>query len=133
MVFAKMLFETGKIEDVNYQIYLRWFDAFSDECPVSQIVYVRTDPNLCHERITKRSRTGEDCIPLGYLKECHKYHEDMLDKSSKDCVCTDQLILNGNVDIFETEGALGDMIDQVTRYIACSSSSVPASPSTVEV
>jgi len=129
MVFAKMLFESCKIEDVNYQIYLKWFDAFADECPVSQIVYVRTDPNLCHERITKRSRTGEDCIPLGYLQDCHKYHESMLDKFSKDCVCSDQLILNGDVDIFETEGALLDMIDQVTRYIGCNS--VPVSPSSV--
>lgn len=124
-----MLFESGKIEDVNYQIYLKWFNTFADECPVSQIVYVRTDPTLCHERITKRSRTGEDCIPFSYLNECHKYHEDMLDKSSKDCVCTDQLILNGNIDIFEAEGALEDMIDQVTRYIG--RSSAPVSPSVV--
>ena len=27
MVFAKMLYESGLIEDVNYQIYLKWFDG----------------------------------------------------------------------------------------------------------
>ena len=29
MVFAKMLYDSGKIEYINYQIYLSWFDAFS--------------------------------------------------------------------------------------------------------
>ncbi len=117
MVFAKMLFESGKIEDVNYQIYLKWFDAFTEECPVNQIVYVKTCPMLCHERIVKRSRTGEDCIPLEYLQECHKYHENMLDKESKECVCQDQLILDGNVDIYESEDALPAMIEAVKKYI----------------
>jgi deoxyadenosine/deoxycytidine kinase len=28
-VFAKMLYENGDIEDVNYQIYLKWFEEFS--------------------------------------------------------------------------------------------------------
>ena len=35
LVFAKMLFESGKMEDVNYQIYLKWFDTFSVDCPVN--------------------------------------------------------------------------------------------------
>jgi deoxycitidine kinase/deoxyguanosine kinase len=31
MVFAKMLYDTGKIEDINYQIYLNWFNTFVDD------------------------------------------------------------------------------------------------------
>ena len=27
-IFAKMLYDDGKIEDVNYQIYLKWFEEF---------------------------------------------------------------------------------------------------------
>lgn len=117
MVFAKMLHESGKIEDVNYQIYLKWFHAFNEECPVHQIVYVKTNPEICHERIFKRSRSGEDGIPLDYLLECHKYHEAMLDSLSPECVCDDQLVLNGNVDIFESEAALENMILSVREFI----------------
>lgn len=117
MVFAKMLFEAGKIEDVNYQIYLKWFDSFAEECPINQIVYVKTDPNICHERIARRSRAGEDGIPLAYLSECHKYHESMLDQSSKECVCQDQLVLNGNLDIYTDDDALVNMISTVKDYV----------------
>lgn len=117
MVFAKMLFETGKIEDVNYQIYLKWFDSFAEECPVHQIIYVKTDPAICHERVFKRSRVGEDVIPLEYLQECHKYHENMLDRQSALCVCSNQLVLDGNVDIYDNVDALQQMIEAVTSYI----------------
>ena len=40
LVFAKMLYDSGKIEHVNYQIYLNWFDTFSGEFPVHKVIYV---------------------------------------------------------------------------------------------
>ena len=68
-VFARMLFDDLKIEDVNYQIYNTWFELFANQYPIHKIIYVKTDPEICYERISKRSRTGEDCIPIDYLKK----------------------------------------------------------------
>jgi len=117
MVFAKMLYDTGKIEHVNYQIYLNWFDTFSDEFPVHKVVYVKTTPEKCHERIVKRSREGEDNIPLSYLKSCSFYHDNMLDKNLRDCVCETQLVLDGNVNIYENTKQLGRWIEEITKFI----------------
>ena len=117
-VFAKMLYDTGKIEDVNYQIYSKWFDTFADECPIHQVIYVNTNPEICHNRITKRSRTGEDSIPLDYLQLCHTYHDDMIYKFlPNENICNNQLTLDGNVDIFENEGHLKSWIEQISRFI----------------
>ena len=33
-VFAKMLYDDGKIEEVNYKIYLMWFDEFVQETKI---------------------------------------------------------------------------------------------------
>ena len=117
MVFAKMLYDSGKIEDVNYQIYLNWFDTFSDEFPVHKVVYVKTTPEKCHKRIVKRSREGEDNIPLSYLKSCSFYHDNMLDKNLTTCVCETQLILNGNVNIYENTKQLDMWIEEITKFI----------------
>ena len=117
MVFAKMLYDTGKIEDVNYQIYLNWFDTFSDEFPVHKVVYVKTDPEKCHKRIVKRSREGEDNIPLSYLKSCSFYHDNMLDNNLSTCVCETQLVLNGNVNIYENTHQLDIWIEEITQFI----------------
>ena len=117
MVFAKMLYDSGKIEDVNYQIYLNWFDTFSDEFPVHKVVYVKTTPEKCHKRIVKRSREGEDNIPLSYLKSCSFYHDNMLDKNLTTCVCETQLILYGNVNIYENTKQLDMWIEEITKFI----------------
>jgi deoxyadenosine/deoxycytidine kinase len=117
MVFAKMLYNTGKIESINYQIYLNWFNTFADDFPVNKIIYVKTEPEICHQRITERHRDGEDNIPIDYLKSCSKYHDNMLDKNLSECVCSDQIILNGNNNIYENESILNDWINSIQKFI----------------
>jgi len=115
-VFAKMLHETNKIEDVNYQIYCKWFDTFVKDYPIAKIIYVKTDPKICHDRITKRSRLGESSIPLDYLVSCDKYHDDMLD-IEKQIMSKTQLVLDGNVDIFYSKDTLNEWIKSIKEFI----------------
>jgi deoxyadenosine/deoxycytidine kinase len=117
MVFAKMLYDSGKIEDVNYQIYLNWFDTFSGEFPVHKVIYVKAAPEKCYERIAKRSREGEENIPLEYLTACSLYHDNMLDKTIDSCVCHEQLILDGNIDIYENKTQVDEWIQEIEQYI----------------
>lgn len=117
MVFAKMLHNDNKIETINYNIYLKWFDTFANDFPIHKIIYVNAEPEICIERIKKRSRLGESNIPLDYLQNCHKYHNDMLDRKMKDCVCHDQLILDGNINIYENDGHLEKWIKQIDLFI----------------
>jgi len=113
-VFAKMLYESGKMEDVFYQIYLNWFDTFSQEFPVHKIVYVKVEPNICHNRISKRAREGEDCIPVEYLDACHKYHEEMLQSNH---INTEKLVLDGNVDIHEKTTQMEDWLISIKDFV----------------
>jgi deoxyadenosine/deoxycytidine kinase len=117
MVFAKMLYDSGKIEDVNYQIYLNWFDTFSGEFPVHKVIYVKAAPEKCYQRIAKRSREGEENIPLEYLTACSLYHDNMLDKTIDSCVCHEQLILDGNIDIYENKTQVDEWIQEIEQYI----------------
>ena len=117
MVFAKMLYDTGKMEHVNYQIYLNWFDTFSQEFPINKIIYVKTSPEKCHYRIMLRSREGENNIPLEYLDLCNLYHDNMLDKSSQYCVCNNQLLLDGNIDIYSNINQLEEWINNIDEFI----------------
>ena len=91
-VFAKMLYENNKIDIINYEIYNKWFDEFIDEFPNFNYIYIKTDPNVALERVNKRSRTGES-IPLEYLVECDKYHNNWLN----DINSMNLITLDGNV------------------------------------
>jgi len=118
MVFAKMLYDNGKIENINYQIYLNWFNTFAEEFPINKIIYVKADPEVCHKRIGIRHRDGESNIPIDYLKSCDEYHENMLDKANEECVCKEQLILDGNNNIYENEGILHEWIESIDKFIS---------------
>ena len=76
-VFCKMLYDSGKIEDVELQIYNKWFDEFITEIPSTNFIYIKTEPQISFERILKRNRKGET-IKLDYLQMCHKYDNDWL-------------------------------------------------------
>lgn len=114
-VFAKMLFDQGKIEDVNFQIYLNWFDEFAKDFPVNDIIYVNTEPEKCYERIHKRARIGEEVIPLSYLKSCHIYHNAFLDETMG--LKASQLVLNGNQDIFQNKEVVDDWIASIKVFL----------------
>ena len=113
-VFAQMLFDDNKIEDVNYQIYTIWFDTFAKEFPINRVIYVRADPEICSERIVKRSRNGEGGIPVEYLKNCHDYHENMISKS----IACPSLMLDGNVDIYENTEIVKEWLEQVKQFVS---------------
>jgi deoxyadenosine/deoxycytidine kinase len=114
-VFAKMLYESQLMEDVNYQIYCKWFTNFAKECPLHKIIYVNTDPLKCCERIAMRSRSGEEGIPMTYLIKCHKYHETMmLDETIRELPI---LMLDGNDDIHQEPEILEKWIQEIDEFI----------------
>jgi deoxyadenosine/deoxycytidine kinase len=114
-IFAKMLYDQGKMSEVEYQIYLTLFDEFAAEFEVNKVVYIRTDPDKCYERIHLRAREGEELIPLAYLEECHRYHEEFLDKDRG--LFKEQLVLDGNQDIYQNVTLAGDWMRQIDGFI----------------
>ena len=109
-VFAKMLYESGKMEDVDYQIYNKWFDTFNMFSKEEIIIYIHTSPEVAHQRVLKRARKGEE-IPLEYLKKCSEYHDKWIEKEK------DVIRLDGNVDIFEKEYVLQQWFDNIEHYM----------------
>jgi deoxyadenosine/deoxycytidine kinase len=91
LVFAKMLFDSGLIEDVNYQIYLKWFDELVGNLKIDGIIYLKTGHLTCFNRIKSRNRQGEH-IPPSYVADCQYYHEKWLTGYSR------VLELDGEVD-----------------------------------
>ena len=113
-VFAKMLYDEGKIEEVNYQIYLTWFDEFIEEIPITGLIYVNTSPEKSKERVVLRDRTGET-IPLEYLKKCHDYHQDWISNFGNNV-----FVFDGNTDFSKTVSfhAVDRISNFILRYIA---------------
>ena len=111
-VFAKMLYDSGKLEDVEYQIYLKWFDHFSQLQQIQKVIYLKTDPEISFYRVNKRSRDGESTISLEYLQNCHNYHEDMINN-----INDQKLIINGNKDTDLDINIVNEWLNNINDFI----------------
>jgi deoxyadenosine/deoxycytidine kinase len=110
-VFAQMLHDVGHIEDIELQIYQKWFDEFIEDISVTGVIYVRAAPETSHARVLKRARPGE-AIPLEYLKQCHEYHEKWLATSDN------KLVLEADDHKEMREEDYIAWLEQINRFIS---------------
>ena len=80
-VFAKMNYELGNINSLEWSLYKKWFDGYSNEIPIDAVIYVTTSVETANERIKIRDRKGEGGIPLEYLQKLDEYHHKWLDNT----------------------------------------------------
>lgn len=106
-VFCKMLKDSDKIEDINYQIYLKWFNDFITEIPKTYYIYIKTDPKIAYDRVIKRNRKGEN-ISLEYLTMCSNYHDIWLN-------IRETIIINGNDVSLSTFEQINNVISTFLR------------------
>ena len=99
-VFAKMLYQQGYINEIEWQTYNYWFDTFKQKTKLDSVIYINTDPDICFERIKKRNRTGESNIPIEYLEHCHNLHQEWLTNDSLGDLKIIQF--DGNVELEES-------------------------------
>lgn len=81
-VFAEMLHEDKDLNALEWNLYTKWFDNFSDYCPIHGLIYVNTDFNVCNQRIKQRGRKGEDTISISYLETLGKQHDKWLSNTN---------------------------------------------------
>ena len=111
-VFAKMLYDSGKLEDVEYQIYLKWFEHFSNLVSIQKVIYLKTEPDICYYRIGKRHRDGESNISMKYLEDCHLYHNNMLENIQHETIT-----INGNDDTDKDNNIINNWIKIINDFI----------------
>lgn len=76
-VFTQLMHDDSILCDEELALFDKLFNTFGWDQDV--IIYVRTPPEICFERMHKR---GRDCevggVSLEYLKKLDKKHEDMM-------------------------------------------------------
>jgi deoxyadenosine/deoxycytidine kinase len=118
MIFAKMLYDSGHIQHIDYQIYSKWFECFAKDYPINKVIYVNSSPEICYERIHERSRLGESEIPLSYLSSCDTYHKNMIETfSENESISVMELNGNTNIKIKESEHYLSEWLEKIDEFI----------------
>ncbi|CAG5122294.1 unnamed protein product, partial [Candidula unifasciata] len=68
------------INGFEFGVLDQWFQYLvnAKKADVDLIVYLRADPEVCLDRVKKRSRTEEAGVPLCFLQALHSLHDDWL-------------------------------------------------------
>jgi deoxycitidine kinase/deoxyguanosine kinase len=77
-IFMNMLHDDGVVENIEFSIYNKWYSEFIQDYRVDAVIYMDSNPETCAERINRRNRSGEEGIPVDYLKKCKDYHSKWL-------------------------------------------------------
>ncbi|XP_050391076.1 deoxynucleoside kinase [Patella vulgata] len=78
--FVENDYRNGTLNGLEHSIITEWFNWLieSQQVTVDLIVYLRADPEVCHQRIKQRSRKEESGVPYKLIEELHELHEDWL-------------------------------------------------------
>ncbi|XP_011787497.1 PREDICTED: thymidine kinase 2, mitochondrial isoform X1 [Colobus angolensis palliatus] len=97
-IFVENLYRSGKMPEVDYVVLSEWFDWILRNMDVSidLIVYLRTNPETCYQRLKRRCREEEKVIPLEYLEAIHHLHEEWLIKGSLFPVAAPVLVIEAD-------------------------------------
>ena len=77
-VFCKMLHSQGFINEIDYKIYMRWYNEFSPSLSIDGFIYLKGSNDLMIENIKKRNRDGEENISKEYVSSLTQFHDDWL-------------------------------------------------------
>lgn len=74
-VFLPTNIDYGNITIQEYQMLQEMYHKSMTMWTPHAYIYLRSDPEKCHERVAKRARPSEEVISIDYLKKLHDYHE----------------------------------------------------------
>lgn len=78
--FARNDYALGYLSEIEWDMYSKWADFLvHNSCkPPHGFIYLRAQPEVCHQRMISRGRKGEEEIPLTYVQQIHDWHEKFL-------------------------------------------------------
>ncbi|XP_039277518.1 deoxynucleoside kinase [Nilaparvata lugens] len=86
--FVEHLHKQGLMSAPEYAVLDEWFKWIITKCKINGnlLVYLRTEPEVVHQRIIARNRKEESGLALSYLQCLHDLHEDwLINRSSFSC------------------------------------------------
>lgn len=110
--FGIVVREDGNMTDDEWGIYCDLFGRMKRDLRYPDVmIYLRTDPKECFDRMERRRRPQEDGVPLDYLKRIHDKHEMMIEEMARytRVIRLDWNFMGGDM------GQISDFIDETLK------------------
>lgn len=113
--FAANTYAQGHLSKIEWGLYESLCDHLfkSHVAKPLGFIYLRTHPDVCHQRLMHRNRLEESSIPIEYLKQLHSKHESWLLNQKE----TPLLVLDGNLPYLNDQAAQDHLLGLVSDFL----------------
>jgi deoxyadenosine/deoxycytidine kinase len=117
-VFARSLYEAGKMSSLEWKMYENWFEWLSQEKfgtlhKAKGYIYLRANPQTSYDRMVKRERDEEKAVPLDYLENINRYHDEWLKTMQEE----DVLVIDVDEDFENNEEVWKEMYKRIIDFV----------------
>lgn len=121
--FAQNSHELGFMDTMEWELYKEWFNWVLNHyiIPPQGIIYLRTNPEVCYERLKKRNRQEEETVSRDYLKSLHDKHEAWLITKTNIAPALEKipvLVLEADDEFERNEKMQVQHMEQIIAFIA---------------
>lgn len=79
-VFAQLQYDNNSMSKYEFELFDDFYKRLAWE--PDTVIYIRTPPEVCLERMNRRARECENNVPLTYLQSVHDKHEALFMSSN---------------------------------------------------
>lgn len=125
--FALNCAEAGTFSEVEWNTYTdshTWLTGTLGGCAIQGMIYLRTKPETCFERLQRRARSEESGVSLEYLQSIHEKHEAwLMDEEHDDPVANSvkdmpKLVIQADAEFERDEARCEHMLAEVRKFAA---------------
>lgn len=120
--FCRMMLEEGSMTPLEFQVFKENFEWIIQQSKKPNgIIYLRTSPENCFLRVTKRNRSEEDTLNMNFFILLHKFHEEWLIQKQKivdPLVQIPTLVLDGNLNFASDPEVQSTFLKQIRKFIS---------------
>ncbi|KGX85664.1 deoxynucleoside kinase [Pontibacillus litoralis] len=116
-IFAKMHYEKGTMNEVDYETYKALFDAMvmTPYFPHPDLlIYLEGSFEEIYTRIQERGRAMEQQTPIDYWKEMHERYENWINNFN---ACPVLRVNIADYDIMESENSIDPVLEKIGHFI----------------
>lgn len=95
-VFMQLQHNNGHMNAMEYELFKKVYQQVKWSPDV--IIYLKADPDVCMQRMTRRGRSCENSVPIDYLRSVHERYEDMIQKAQNEGIRVFVIDANNDAD-----------------------------------
>ena len=120
--FIENSHQLGTLSDIEFSVLSEWTKYLLSSPHLNMtadlIIYLRTSPAMCFERIKKRRRNEEQSITLDYLTRLHEIHEQFIINIMKTNHPHQVMVIDVNPDLEDMTSEYNGIRKDIINYFS---------------